>query len=216
MMFQATPSVAYMKTRISTWSGNGPVKTKGKAIRSAATTPAMARSLPATEALGLEPDDEEIEHEDDGVLVGRVEEVAAQRLHQPDQDAGDERAGDAAEPAQRDDGEGDEAEEAADAGIDIVIHGEKSARDADQRGADAEREGIDPLDVDPHEQRGAAVHLGGEDGLAGLAPVQEEHQHRGDDHRAHRSDELDHPDLHRPQGPGAGEERLVDGAEVRA
>src|SRR3954453_13692448 len=113
MMFQATPSVAYMKTRISTWSGNGPVKTKGKAIRSAATTAAMARPLAATEALGLEPDDEEIEQEDDGVLVGRIEEVTAQRLHEADQDSGDEGARDAAEAAQRHDGKRDEPEETA-------------------------------------------------------------------------------------------------------
>src|ERR1700738_3139028 len=181
MMFQATPSVAKRNVRIMTCSGKGPLNRKGKAASTIPTPKAVATPLPATETLRAEPDDEQVEQEDDRVLVGGVEEVAAQRLHQTDQDPGDERARDAAESAQRDDGEGDGPEEAAHLRIDIVIHREEAACDPDQRGADAERERVDAVGVDPHEQRRVAVHLGGEDGLARPRPVQEEGETARDD-----------------------------------
>src|SRR5690242_4537560 len=103
MMFHATARVANMNVRIITWSGNGPVKTNGNAT-SATPTPANSDAIsrgepmrsPAEQALRPDPDGEQVEEEDDRVLVGGVEEVAAQRLHEPDEDPGDERAGDAA------------------------------------------------------------------------------------------------------------------------
>src|ERR1700738_3032655 len=140
MMFQATPSAANRNVRIMTCNGNGPVITNGKATSARPTAAAVA--LPATKTLGAEPDDQQVEQEDDRVLIGGIEEVSAQGLHQADQDPGDECARDAAESAQRDDGKREGAEEAADLRIDIVIHGEKAAGDSDQRRTDAERERI--------------------------------------------------------------------------
>src|SRR6266705_6756395 len=86
---------------------------------SAPSTSAIRATLePPEQALRPEESDQEIRGEHEGVLEGRRQVDDRDALDHPDEERGEQRAQDAAEPAERDDGIGQHGELQADLRID--------------------------------------------------------------------------------------------------
>src|SRR5258707_14541550 len=103
-----------------------------------------------------------------------AEEEAAERLGQPDDEAADQRADEAAHAAEHDDGEGDDDEALADAGMRIIARQQKAGGGADAGDADAEAHGEDMLDVDADQARALALAGDRADPLAEIGPLDAE------------------------------------------
>src|SRR6266478_5205303 len=109
-----------------------------------------------------------------------AEEEAAERFGQPDDDAADQRADEAAHAAEHDDGEGDDYEALADAGMGVVARQQQAGGGADAGDADAEAHGEDVLDVDADEARTVALAGDRADRLAEIGALDEEPEQKGD------------------------------------
>ena len=79
--------------------------------------------LPTQKALRPYPDGDQIDEEDDGKLVSRIDEEASEGLGQADDDPCDKSSLDAAEASQSYDAERDQSESTSNLGIDIIVGG---------------------------------------------------------------------------------------------
>src|SRR3989442_12371474 len=102
-----------------------------------ATMPSAIRAMlePPEQALGPEESDQEIRGEHEGVLERRRQVDDGHALDHPDEERGEQRSQDAAEPAERDNGIGQNGELQADLRVDGEEMDQNRARDGRQRGA---------------------------------------------------------------------------------
>src|SRR5260221_7639146 len=121
-----------------------------------------------------------------------AEEEAAERFGQPNDEAADQRADEAAHAAEHDDGEGDDDEALADAGMSVIARQQEAGGGADAGDADAEAHGEDMLDVDADQARALALAGHRADRLAEIGPLDDEPEQGGDDESADERDELGH------------------------
>ncbi len=107
----------------------------------------------------------------------------------PDDQRADQRALDAAEPAERDDDEGGQRELRARRRVHGIGEHQQRARRADARRADAERRRVDALHVDAHQRRRDAILRDGAHRAPGLGVLDEREERRGEHERAEPFDE---------------------------
>src|SRR6266851_1814242 len=140
---------------------------------------ALSRAL-AEQAGRAEQQDGDEDDEDADPPEILAEEEAAERFGQPDDEAADQRADEAAHAAEHDDGEGDDDEAFADAGMGVVARQQQAGGGADAGDADAEAHGEDMLDVDADEARTVALAGDRADRLAEIGALDEEPEQKGD------------------------------------
>jgi hypothetical protein len=178
--------------------------------------------LPSENALGPQEDEGEVEPEHGHVFEDRCDVVAAQGLHDADEERRHQRPGDAAEAAHGHADKGDQAEHGADLRVHGQVRGHDAPGNADGGPADAENQQIDPLRVDAHQLRGLLVHGGGLDGpteaRAADHVVREAHHdecHDGGDELGHGHDQGSQQKRLVSQ-PGVGEDAEVGRELVEA
>jgi hypothetical protein len=137
------------------------------------------------QARGADDQDDDEDSEQDGVLQGRVEIVAGQRLRHADDKAADIGAQDAAKAAEDHDREGGQDEGRADLRGECVDGREEASGEAGQRRPDAKGHEVDPIHVDAHQERGLPVLGDGPDSLAEHGRVEKQPEPDRDRRRGH-------------------------------
>ena len=107
------------------------------------------------------------------VAIAGGDVAGAQLLHERQDEAADGGAGDAAEAAEDDDGEGLERGEIAHGRVDDEHRAEQRAGRRRKAGAEREGRGVDAVDLDAHQRGGLAVLEGGAHRLAEPGAVDE-------------------------------------------
>ncbi len=161
-----------------------------------------------------DPDRDQVHGENDGQLVGRVENISAQGLDHPHQDARDESPLHAAEPPQGHDAETDQAEGSTHEGVDVVMGRQEGAGHPYQGRADAEGQRVDALGVDAHDDGRLPIHLHRQNGLAGPGVAQEPEDPDGGEDTSDRGDDFGDAEHEAGDVPGPGQQRVIDRAEV--
>src|SRR2546426_7150580 len=185
MMFQASPIAAHRNTSVSTrwWyrSSITSVRTRPTATMAAMASQPRARDAtlhgprPAPEqSLGPEVEHEQEHDEDAGVLQLERQDEQRERLHEPDDEAADAGAGDAAEAAEDDGHEHQHDEVAGDARLDRVVGGQQPAGGGHQRDAGAEGEPVHRAHVDALVAGRLGIVGGGTQGLAEVGAREEQ------------------------------------------
>ena len=173
-----------------------------------ASAPRWPKS-PAGRTTRIADEQEQVEH----FLPRRADHVRADDLDGGDDQAGDQRAGHVAEPAQDDGDVGDQHELEPDRRIDGVDRREEHAGHAHAGDADRPGEREDAAGVDPHERRGGPVLRGRPHDLAGVRPAHEGEERGRAEHGDGEGDELGEVE-HR--APEAHDDRVVAGAHEAA
>ena len=138
--------------------------------------PMVAAPLLAEEPGRPEDHDQQEQDEEEHLPVGRRDVVAAERLHDADADAAEQRALDAAHAAEHDDHEGDQHEVEPDGRKHREQRHHHAGGEPDQRGAAGEGDEEDARHRDAHELRRLAVLHGGADRLAEIGRLEHELQ----------------------------------------
>ena len=133
----------------------------------------IPHDLPSQKALRPDPHGYQVDHKDDRILVSGVEKVTPECLDETDEYPGYKGALDAPESAKGDDGKGDETKGASYLRINVVVGRQEGACNPHQGRADTERERVDTVGVDTHEECCLPVHLRREDCLSRPGLLQE-------------------------------------------
>src|SRR2546423_2728670 len=186
---------------------------------SAPITSAIRATLePPGKALGPDESDQEIRGEYEGVLERRRQVDDGHALDHPNEERGEQRAQDAAEAAERDDGVGQHGELQADLRIDGEEIDQNRARDGHQPSAQAPGYREHALRPDADEPGGVAVLAGGLQGQPELRTLDEQIERQEEQQRQPGGEKQGHREREPEQGElGAAEpqeEAVVDEAVV--
>src|SRR5947209_1812506 len=144
----------------------------------AATTPTASASRPtlepSEEAVRPEQSDQQIRREHEGVLERRRQVDDGHALDHADDEGGEQRAEDAAEPAEGDDGVREHGELQPDLRIDGEEVDEAGAGDGDEGGPEAPRDGEHTLRRDADETGRIAILAGGLQRQPELRPLDQQ------------------------------------------
>src|SRR5438128_6925389 len=188
----------------------------------AATAPKARASRPtlepSEEALRPEQSDQQIRREHEGVLERRRQVDDGHALDHADDEGGQQRAEDAAEPAEGDDGVREHGELQPDLRIDGEEVDEDGAGDGDEGGAEAPRDGEHALRPDADETGRVAILAGGLQRQPELRPLDQQIQREEEQEREPGRRQQRHPegDAEQPQLGAAQprEEAVADEAVV--
>src|SRR5437660_3853197 len=169
----------------------------------------------AENPLRTEQQDGDEDDEDADLAEALSQPQPADRFDHADDEAAEQRAGEAAHAAQHDDGEGDQHEAVSDLRIDVVRGQQEARGGAEAREPDTEAHRENVLDVDADQLRALAFPGYGPDRAPEVAARDEREQDRRGGERAEEGDDFRRGD-HRA-GDSDGRERVgrLDGARVR-
>src|SRR5713101_3623269 len=169
----------------------------------------------AENPLRPEPEDGDENDEDANLAEAFSQPQPTDGFDHADDEAAEQRAGEAAHAPQHDDGEGDQHEAVADLRIDVVSGQQKARGGSEARQPDAEAHREHVFDVDADQLRALAFPGYGPDRAPEVAARDEREQDRRGGERAEERDDFRRRD-HRA-GDGDGRERVgrFDGARVR-
>src|ERR1039457_2515460 len=113
----------------------------------------LFNSSPPHKPFRPDPYRDEVDHKDDRVLVCRIKVESTQGLRQADQNACNKGPFNTAEASKSDNGKSYRSEKPSDLRINVIVSRQKSTRHADEGSAESKANRVDPLCVDPHEER---------------------------------------------------------------